>query len=281
MSPSDARVHLDTASPSRVAGRDGLDLLTWDGLDDLGIEAAVTTRHGGVSTGPFASLNLALHVGDDPAAVLENRRRAAATLGASVDDLVVANQVHGTRAAAVGDADRGRGARSADTALVEVDAMVTAAPGVVLTVLVADCAPVVLFDPEARVLGCAHAGWRGALHGVLESTLDSMAALGATPRRTVVAVGPTIAADEYEVGPDVVDAALAHLGAGSPTWRPGRAGHFFFDLASTVRAVLVRAGVPAAQIVDTGVRTGPPGPFFSARQEGTCGRFGLLARIRS
>jgi hypothetical protein len=275
MPPFDSRVHSHAQDPTRWAERGGAEVLTWTGLDGAGFDAVVTTRHGGVSVGPYESLNLALHVGDADEAVLENRRRAAAALGGGVDDLVVADQVHGSEVAVV--AEPGRGARSVTTAIAGTDALVTTTPGLVLAILVADCAPVVLFDPEARVLGCAHAGWRGALGGVLEATVASMSALGAEPRRLLAGIGPAIGGERYEVGADVVKAAADHLGEPNPFVRPGRPEHWWFDLQGAVLAILRRCGVE--RIALASIDTGPPGPFFSARAEGRCGRFALLARI--
>jgi len=249
-------------------------------LDDSSVDALVTSRDGGVSTGPYASLNLALHVGDDPTAVLENRRRASASLGATLEDMVVAEQVHGDRVAVVGATDRGRGARSLGEAVPGADALVTTEPGLVLCVLVADCAPVVLVDPRAGVLGCAHAGWRGALNGVLETTIGSMTSLGARPDEMMAGIGPTIAGHRYEVGEEVAQAAQRRLGSTTTLIRASSPGHWWFDLSGTVGTILRRAGLPENSISIAGADTGPPGPYFSARAEGRCGRFALLARLR-
>ncbi|MGH9091394.1 MAG: polyphenol oxidase family protein, partial [Acidimicrobiales bacterium] len=167
--------------PDRFRRAGGLTVLHWPALDALGVDAVVTTRHGGVSTGPYGSLNLGLHVGDDPAAVVENRRRAAAAIGAALGDLVVAEQVHGSAATVVGREARGRGTLDAGDAVPATDALVTAAPGTVLVTLVADCVPVVLFDPAARVLATVHAGWRGTAGRVVAAAVDAMTALGARP----------------------------------------------------------------------------------------------------
>ena len=143
----------------------------------------VTTREGGVSAGPYRSLNLALHVGDEPAAVLENRRRAAGTLGAALDDLVIGAQVHGTGTSVVATSERGRGPVRWLTPFPGWDALVTATPGLVLVTLVADCVPVVLVDPRARVLATVHAGWRGTAGRVAEAAVVAMGRLGSRPRR--------------------------------------------------------------------------------------------------
>ena len=133
-------------------------MLAWPAFDGHPVDALVTSRQGGVSAGPYASLNLGLHVGDSTAAVLENRRRTAAALGADLGDLVFCHQSHGRNVQVVTAADRGRGTLSQDDAIAATDALVTAEPGVVLVVMVADCVPIVLYDPVARVLSCVHAG---------------------------------------------------------------------------------------------------------------------------
>src|ERR1700678_3353338 len=138
--------------------RADLDVLTWPVFDEFDVDVMVTTRQGGVSSGPYASLNLGLHVGDEPADVLENRRRAAAALGADLGDFVFCNQAHGREAKLITAADRGRGARALADAIAATDALVTGDAGVVLTVMVADCVPIVLYDPVAHVLAWVAAG---------------------------------------------------------------------------------------------------------------------------
>lgn len=173
------------------------------------------TRQGGVSTGAHASLNAGLRSEDDPAAVAENRRRIQAALGAR--ELRALRQVHGARAV---DATAGW------VTLPEADAMATTAPGIALGVVTADCAPVLFADPVARVVGAAHAGWRGAVAGVLEATLDLMETLGARRARIVAVIGPCIAQPSYEVTADLRDAV------GDPRFFvQGRDGaHWQFDL---------------------------------------------------
>src|SRR5262249_10567920 len=156
---------------------------------------------------------LALHVGDDPDAVRENRRRAAGAVGLGLDDLVFCQQSHGRGVAGVGAGDGGRGALRADDASPAADALGTAAPGVGLGVVVADCVPLVLHDPVAGVLACVHAGWRGTVARVVTAAVDTMGSLGARPARTRVGIGPAIASARYEVGDDVADAARETFGA--------------------------------------------------------------------
>src|SRR5215813_10447910 len=173
--------------------RAGLPVLTWPAFDPLPVEAMVTTRHGGVSAGSYATLNLSFAVGDDAANVRENRRRAAATLGAAPADFVFAAQVHGRHAEVVSAADRGRGTLAAGDAVGPADALVTATPGTVLAILVADCVPIVLYDPAAHVLACVHAGWRGTVARTARAALAAMCSLGTRPEDVIAGIGPSVA----------------------------------------------------------------------------------------
>ncbi|HLG68527.1 MAG TPA: polyphenol oxidase family protein [Acidimicrobiales bacterium] len=270
-------------------------LAEWTALSGSGVEAVVTTRYGGVSGGPYRSLNLSFHVGDDPAAVVENRRRAAAAAGGRLEDLVVATQVHGHTVAVAGKGDRGRAAEM-DGTVGEADALVTAEPGLLLVVLVADCVPIVLFDPVARVLACVHAGWRGTCLKVVQAALDAMEGLGARRASTLAGIGPAIGGDAYEVGSDVAEAVRSSLGstllgtsrgelAGraapqlADVLRPTAAGRWTLDLQRANRHLLVEAGVDAGRVHTMPLATGGTGPFYSHRARHPCGRFGLLARM--
>jgi YfiH family protein len=269
------------ATATEFRQRAGLTVLAWPGLDGTGTDALVTTRHGGVSAGSYATLNLSFSVGDDPASVVENRRRAAAAIGASLDDLVFAHQVHGRGVAVVSAADRGRGARDPGGAVPATDALVTRDPGVVLAVLAADCVPVVLTDPAARVLACAHAGWRGTVAGVTTAALAAMAELGARPENVIAALGPGIGPDRFQVGAEVVAALREAFGpAADELARPDGTGRWLADLWAANRLALARAGVPEHQIHTAAVPTGgEDGMFFSHRASAPCGRFAALARL--
>lgn len=273
-----------TTSPLSSAGAQlsragAIEVLAWPWLVDLGVDAVVTTRECGVSTGTYRSLNLGLHVGDDQDAVRENRRRAAGALGAGLDDLVFARQVHGTRATVVGAKDAGRGARDSQDAVDDCDTLVTAEPGPVLVVLVADCSPVLLVDPDARVLAAAHAGWRGAVAGTLRSALEAMRGLGARPERTIALIGPTVAPGTYVVGAEVAAAARSAFGARAAEVLWAHGDRWRFDVAGANRVQLRSAGVTDDRISMSPFTTGD-GPFYSDRTARPCGRFGLLARLR-
>src|SRR5690606_19205403 len=177
-----------------LAGRAGLRVVTpvtHPLLDRAGVRHGFFTRQGGVSAGLYDSLNTGVGSQDEPVAVAENRRRVAAWFGGGPDDLAACYQIH-SAVAHVAEAGW-KGERP------EGDASVTAAAGVICAVLTADCAPVLLADPEAGVVGAAHAGWKGALGGIVHSTVAAMEALGARPDRMVAVVGPCIAQSSYEV----------------------------------------------------------------------------------
>ena len=282
----------DTTSPVSTALRAvaGLNLLTWPALDASGAGAAVTARSGGVSAGPYATLNLSFSVGDDPGCVLENRRRLAAAFGADRGDFVFARQVHGAGVSVVADADRGSGARCIDDAIGSAgeaggaDALVTASPGVVLAILTADCVPIVLHDPVAGVLACVHAGWRGTVAGVTAAAIAAMQGLGARPSDVIAGIGPAIGADRYQVGPDDHEAVTRSSGPAAAEFirpDPSTPGRWLLDLVSANRHALRQAGVPGARIHAAGIPTGPvPGHFFSDRTARPCGRLALVARLR-
>lgn len=232
-----------------------LPVLTSPRLDLPGVRHAFFTRRGGVSQGIYDSLNVGVGSRDDPDAVAENRRRAAAHLGGT---LVTAYQVHSATAFAVaGPWTDGPG---------EGDAVVTATPGVVCGALAADCAPILLADPQARVVGAAHAGWKGALTGVAESALDRMEALGARRDRIVAVVGPCIGPDSYEVGLEY-EARFVEVEADyARFFSPGAtADKRQFDLPGFVLARLRAAGVEACEWIGRDT-CAEPDLFFSNRR---------------
>jgi polyphenol oxidase len=198
---------------------------------------AFFTREGGVSTGIYASLNGGLGSSDDAAHVAENRRRMADRVGVADAALVSLHQIHSAEAVIVerpwGRHDRPR-----------ADGMATAVPGIALAISTADCGPVLFADAQARVVGAAHAGWRGALGGVLEATLGAMETLGAARSRITAVLGPTISQSAYEVGPELV-AGFRQADPGNDRFfRPGaRDGHAMFDLPGYIGLRLAKAGI--------------------------------------
>lgn len=232
-----------------------LPILTSPLLDLPGIGHAFFTRQGGVSEGIYASLNVGVGSKDDPEAVRENRRRAAAHLGG---ELVTAYQVH-SATAHVAD-------RPWPGAPPEGDAVVTATPGIVCGALAADCAPILLADPDARVVGAAHAGWKGALTGVAEDAIARMETLGARRGRIVAAVGPCIGRASYEVGLEYVQ-RFTDVDAGyGRFFTPGAtADKRQFDLPAFVLHRLRAAGIARCEWIGRDT-CAEPKLFFSNRR---------------
>jgi YfiH family protein len=198
------------------------------------------TRAGGVSSGRFASLNCSLSGRDEAAAVQENRRRATDALGLPPAALVGLTQVHGAAVATLEEP-------WPETGRPQADAMVTDRPGLLLGIVTGDCAPVLFADAEAGVVGAAHAGWRGAVAGVLEATIAGMERLGARRARIVAAIGPCIAQPSYEVAADLRDAVVARDAADARFFAEGRrADRWWFDLPGYCLARLIGAGVGSA-----------------------------------
>ena len=201
-----------------------------------GIRHAFFTRQGGVSDGIYASLNGGIGSSDEPAQVQENRRLMADALGVKPDALISVYQVHSPDAVIVEGPWRGERPKA--------DAMVTATPGLALAITTADCGPVLFTDLDARVIGAAHAGWRGAVTGVLESTLTAMERLGARRERIVAVLGPTISQKAYEVGPDFIKRFTDEAPGHERFFRQAeKADHAMFDLPGFIGARLEAAGV--------------------------------------
>jgi YfiH family protein len=224
-----------------------------------GIRHGFFTRAGGISTGIYASLNCGLGSSDATERVLENRRRVAAYLGGRFDGVVTLYQEHGAKAFTVTQP-------IARDALPKADAVVTSTPGLVIGVLTADCAPVLFADPDANVVAAAHAGWRGAVAGIIESTITAMERLGAERSRIAAAIGPCINQPAYEVGADFE----AELLARDPAYarflarrEVGSKAHF--DLPGFVLGRIAEAGI--ANIVNAAECThGNESLFFSYRR---------------
>jgi polyphenol oxidase len=202
-----------------------------------GVRHAFFTRRGGASAGVYASLNGGAGSGDAPAAVAENRARMAAALGLPPNRLLIPHQIHSPDVATIS-------AAWAADARPRCDALVTATPGLALGVTGADCGMILFADAEARVVGAAHAGWRGALAGVVEATVAAMVGLGAVPSRVCAALGPCIAQASYEVGPEFV----AAFAAADADW-----ARFFIPSASERRSMFDLHGYIAARAARAGV----------------------------
>ena len=240
------------------------------------VRAAVTLRTGGVSHGPYASLNLAAHVGDRPADVAENRRRAHAALSLPAEPLWL-TQVHGTR---VIDADTSEIAAAAqDPAAQEVafrppqaDAAVTRQTGRVLAVMVADCLPVLLARADGAAIAVAHAGWRGLAAGVLEAAVS---ALGTAPEALRAWLGPAIGPAHFEVGAEVRSAFCDHDAGALAAFAPNERGRWQCDLPALARRRLAALGLTSVH-GDSPCTFSHPERFYSYRREQVTGRFAAL-----
>ena len=224
-----------------------------------GVRHAFFTREGGVSDGVYATLNAGVGSRDDQQHVAENRARMATALGVAPDALLTPYQIHSANVV-VADAPWTPAARP------RADAVVTRTPGLAIGVSTADCGPVLLADPDARVIGAAHAGWRGAVGGVTDAAIAAMEALGARRERIIAAIGPLIRQPSYEVGAELVDIFLAADDANARFFLPSaQLGHFMFDLPGYIAARLARAGIGAVE--DLGECTyADPQRFFSFRR---------------
>jgi polyphenol oxidase len=212
-----------------------------------GLRHAFFSRDGGVSDGIYARLNGGLGSHDDPAHVAENRRRMAERMGVAPSHLIGAHQIHSPDAVVATGPWQG-------TERPKADAIVTQNEGLAISITTADCGPILFVDPKARVIGAAHAGWKGALTGVLESTIDAMEKLGADRSRMVAAIGPLIRQPSYEVGREFVERFIEADAENALFFLPGeRDGHSMFDLAGFIRMRLENAGV--LMIDDLGVDT--------------------------
>jgi len=234
-----------------------------------GVRHAFFTREGGTSEGLFSSLNCSFSSGDDSANVQANRDLAVAQLDLPPDRLASVSQCHSNKVVVV-EGDR-------PSPPIEADAMVTLRRGIALGVLSADCAPVLLADPVAGVIGAAHAGWRGALHGVLDNTVSAMLAIGASRARLVAAIGPSIGHASYDVGPEFAAPFLAEDPACALFFTPGDGGRpARFDLPGYIARRLARLSV--ASVICTPCDTYRQADrFFSHRRaqqrgEPVCGR---------
>ncbi len=229
-----------------------------------GIAHGFFGRQGGVSSGSYAGLNVSETGGDDFNLVAENRRSAASALGFKPTQLATLKQVHSNRIVTV------TAASNLDDRP-EADGLVTNCVGIVLGVLTADCAPILFADPIAGIVGAAHAGWQGAVNGVITNTVDAMLALGALPSRIIATLGPTISQQNYEVGPQFMAEFLTLHPNGRDHFVTPAGGREHFDLPGFITAELQRLGV--GTITDLGICTyGDPERYFSHRFATHAGR---------
>lgn len=201
-------------------------------------------RCGGVSRGLFSELNCGPGSGDNDLSIIENRARVAGHFGVDCNHLLSLHQIHSPRVVEV------RTPWTTD-ARPEADAMVTREPGLALSILTADCGPVLFSDPEAGVIGAAHAGWKGAFTGVLDATIDEMIGLGADRARIHACLGPTISGKAYEVGPEFIERFIEKSAGYDEFFRPSeRAGHHYFDLPAFIVARLEDLAIGGIENLD-------------------------------
>jgi polyphenol oxidase len=223
-----------------------------------GLRHAFFTRDGGVSNGIYDSLNGGIGSNDDPARVAENRRRMAEQMGVSPAHFLSVHQTHSPDVIAASAPWQG-------PARPRADAIVTRTEGLAIGATAADCGPILMVDPAARVIGVAHAGWKGALTGIVESTVDAMEKLGAERTGMVAAIGPLIRQHSYEVGGEFVERFIGADAENALFFIPAeREGHAMFDLAGYIRMRLENAGV--LMIDDIGVDTYSDERFYSYRR---------------
>lgn len=232
-----------------------------------GIQLGFSTRWGGVSKPPYSSLNLGLHVGDIPEDVWANREIWFKEWDACGSEVTIGEQVHGTRIHVVNASEAGRGSQSLDTVIPEVDALVTTST-LGLMAFFADCVPVFLYHPQLKIVGIAHAGWKGTAGKIVLNTLEQFRKLGGDPADCWVALGPSIGPCCYEVDERVIKGFEKGFHQ-TPFLKSGKPGHAMLDLWEANQVVLREAGVPQDKIWVAGVCTScHTDSFFSHRIEG-------------
>lgn len=244
----------------------GVPFLSYPMLEKTGVvNHGFSTRLGGVSKGPCATMNISTTRGDDPQAVAENCRRIAAAIGVRAEDLTYTHQTHTTNVAVVKEQDRGR-------RFMETDGLVTNVPGICLVTFYADCVPLYFVDPVKKVIGLSHSGWRGTVHKMGKVTVETMSReYGTDPKDIYAAIGPSICQDCYEVSEDVIDEFRQHFE--QKLWPElfyrKENGKYQLNLWKANEAVLTEAGIPKQQIAVTNVCTHcNPEILFSHRATG-------------
>lgn len=249
--------------------------------EDLIIHA-ISTRLGGVSKKPYASLNLAFHVGDDINAVRDNRQIFAHSLFLNAKDIVSPKQAHGTNVLRVTAVHRGLGAKDYESAIENTDALITNEANVPLLLCFADCTPILFADPKNKAVGIAHAGWKGTAGKIAQKTLAAMKEnFGTSPKECLVGIGPSISKEVYEVGEDVAKIFQSELSY-SDKFLTKTNDKYKLDLWEANRQILLEAGVKAENIDVAGACTyGENSWYYSYRKEnGTTGRIGAIIALK-
>jgi YfiH family protein len=242
----------------------------------------VVGRRGGVSISPYDGLNLGLHVGDDPDRVVENRRRACGALGVDFDGCTFAQQVHGNSVQAVTESEAGAGRMRFEEAVAGVDGLVVRGPDITIAVGVADCVPLLLYDPDNHAGAAVHAGWRGTAAGVAARGVEALVReCGSRPESLVAGVGPAIGRCCYQVSGRAVEDLKRGLQYPEPV-AERRSGHWYLDLAEANRQQLRATGLRPENIELSGICTScHSDEFYSERKLGRpTGRFGAFLSLR-
>jgi YfiH family protein len=262
-------------------GNHGLWYGSFTHFSRLGIRHGVSSRLGGGSQAAYRELNLGLHVGDDEAVVLENRKLFCQALQVSAGELVTAEQVHKDQIAVVTGADRGKGALCYETALAGTDALITNVAGVPLLLCYADCVPVLIVDPRNRAIGIAHAGWKGTVSKIGQKTVLAMQKQYNTrPEECLIGIGPSIGPCCYAVDERVTEQVRAQFSRGE-TLLCSHNGKQYLDLWQANCMQLTEIGVTSSNIVSSRVCTScNKNLFFSYRADnGTTGRMGAVIQL--
>ena len=242
-----------------------------------------TTRHGGVSSSPYDTLNLAFHVGDQQADVVENRKRVAAALDFAPEKLVTAEQVHGDRIMSVTAEHAGRGAADYATAITATDALITNVPGIPLATFYADCVPVMILDPVQRAIGLAHAGWKGTVQKIAQKTVCRMSEIfGTQPADCLVGIAPSIGPCCYEVDERVYGEFSRAFTGGDGFLQPKEMGRWQLDLWAANLDQLLETGVRQENVVISRICTNcNRNQLFSYRGDsGQTGRMGAFMMLK-
>jgi YfiH family protein len=258
----------------RRINHNGVEYYRFKGLDEAsGLDHALFTRRGGVSRPPYATLNVGHTVGDDLANVSVNHQRALAALGWRRPNVATAHQVHGARVGVAGPADQGQ-------VRPETDALITAEPDVLLMLRFADCVPVLFFDRRRRVIGLAHAGWRGVAVRVVPATVMRLVeAFGCRPADLWAGIGPSIGPCCYEVGQEVVQPISAAVNGSDPFHH--KDGRLHLDLWTAVQCQLEEAGVGQVELAELCTACHTDDWFSHRAERGRTGRFGVVMGLKA
>ena len=259
----------------------------WSGRLDIFPEDRLvhgfSARQGGVSPAPFDALNMALHVGDDPARVWENRTRYFAAIGLDAERICTIRQVHGTEIVRALRRDAGRGARNYADALADADALITNDSGVPLMLCFADCVPVLLYDPVHHAAGVVHAGWKGTVQRIAAQTVARMGEeFGTEPSDVIAGIGPSIGAGCYTVGAEVAERFRTAFPTHADEIIQEQDGALHLDLWAANRLQLVEVGVAADNIDSADICTSCDRAFFYSYRaaDGRTGRLAAVMELR-